>query len=201
MKDLTKEQKQQVILGLVLAGGFLYCCWMFGVKPLQLEKQELRDRKKELTQSMARVNGFKNSKDKISELLSKQKEKLIELNPKLPPLTNPMVWAASLVRKATEHVGIPASNRSITILGNTKKYKDDEVPAIIDLNMEIVVHSNYHQIGRLISYLETSYPFMSISSTTIGAHKDNKLLEARLLCIFPQLAESVQQQITEGASL
>ena len=199
--ELTKEQKQNIMLGLLLMGGLLYCVWMFGISPLVAEEVTLKAEMKELEAKLITVTGLKKAESSIDKSLAEHKARLNQFLSKMPPRTNPMVWTGTLIRNLCAKVGIPADKRTAKgiALGSGKKKSKSYFEKY---NVTVNLTCSYHKLGEFLAALESEVPFAHVRSLTLGRSKDfpDEII-ATVVCGFPQLSLIGEKAVKGGLKL
>lgn len=195
IKNLSTEQKQQLALVVMVAGGLLYAAYEFGLKPIRQEKQDimaeiqtLKDRfqseKRLLNTKEATAKEYRATRDEISDVMSEQ----------LPPYENMLSWATRVINEAAANVGIKETNLAISEQGRRgaplilTKGRDTPPRMLNVFRVGVDFSADYHTLGRFIAAIERNNPHAHLGLLTMSPQTrgDTPTLEVRLECVFPQ---------------
>ena len=206
-KEMTKEQQQNILFGILLSIGFTYCITVFGFSPLG-EKYAVVNKEIEDYKSKVLVaNGYKKAKTKKNDILAINKAELNEALSKMPPREYPMVWSSALIRRLWQEVEIPSNMRTTKSLNRIvkstkKKSSKTKATMFTQYTVEVSLICDYHKVGKFVAALEREIPFAFISNIVMSKSMGFKgKLETVLTCVFPRLSETGELMVKEGMSL
>ena len=169
--ELTKEQKQYIMLGAIAAVFAAYCVVNFGVTPLWSAWKTARADYEDLAAKLEDADRLMGSRDTIRENLDISQEAMNRaLQEYIPELENPLSWATEKIYNLARTIGLDVQSVSETgtsvalQLQGEKKERTFGTYAV-----RIVVDCSYEETKQLVESLESSNPYLCVSGIKVDA--------------------------------
>ena len=199
LKNLSTEQKQQLVVLVVFIGGLLYAAFEFGLKPIRQEKQAIVSEIETLQNQLQRGRRLLNTKEATAKDYRKTRDEIrTVMSERLPPYENALSWATGEINKAARNVDIEETDLAISDRGGGTPFirtkGRDAKPGILNVfRVGVDFSASYHTLGRFIAAIESNNPYVHVSLLTISGKSrgDDPRLNVTLECVFPQFARDV----------
>ena len=185
LKDLSKEQKQYLILGavvIVAVVGAIVVGVKFSLSSIGEARVELLD----LTGKIERADrSLKNNQRDESALFETISELKVYLE-KIPPDQNYYSWATEVIygnaREAS--LEIDAINESGTISKGQSKKAKNEV-SVESYSLRIIAHGGYESIKQFLLDIRKKHPLVRITGLEISTGSSSEIHDVQLFVQWP----------------
>ena len=185
LKDLSKEQKQYLILGVVGAVVVLGAI-VFGVKfslsSIGVARVELQDLTDKIERADRSLSKNQRNETALFETISKLKAYL----EKIPPDQNYYSWATEVIygTARTAHLEIDAINESG--MGNPRRNaKGKSAVSVESYSLRIIAHGRYENIKRFLLEMSRKHPMVRITGLEISTGSLPEIHDVQLLIQWP----------------
>ena len=185
LKDLSKEQKQYLILGAVVTIAVLGAIGV-GVKFSLSSIGEARVELQELTGKIERADrSLKNNQRDESALFETISELKVYLE-KIPPDQNYYSWATEVIygNAREARLEIDAINESgITPKDQSKKAKNEV--SVESYSLRIIAHGGYESIKQFLFEIRRKHPLVRITGLEISTGSSPEIHDVQLFVQWP----------------
>lgn len=196
LKNLSKEQKQQIVLAAMLAVGVVYAMWQFGLQPIMLEQKRTEQKIESLQERRRKEMLLLNAQETTAVEYRKTRDSMRDLmTQNLPPYDNAMGWATELIGTAAAAAGIQETDLAINERGSSAELigatgQNAPPPLVIEYRVGVEFFANYHTLGRFIAAIERDNPCAHVGLLTVESQtqRDTLGLEVKLECVFPRFS-------------
>lgn len=178
--ELTKEQKQYVMLGAIAAVFAAYCVVNFGVTPLWAAWKTARADYEDLTAKLADADRLMGSQDTIRENLEVSTEAMTRaLHEYIPEMENPLSWATEKIYTLAREIGLDVQSVSETGTSVTLQLQGEKRERTFGAYaVRIVVDCSYKETRRFVELLESSNPYLCVSGIKVDAKPNSPEVHA-----------------------
>ncbi len=196
LNNLSKEQKQQLVLAVMVGGGLIYALWQFGLQPILREQEKTETRIEALQEQQRKekllLNSRQSTEKKYRELRDEIRQVMAE---KLPPYENAMSWATQLIGAAAASAGMREAELAISERGRgsdlIRTSGRKAPPALLKVfRVGVDFSADYHTLVRFVAAIEKENPYAHVGELTVKSRKrdDGFSLNVSLECVFPQFS-------------
>lgn len=196
LKNLSKEQKQQLVLAVMVGCGLIYSLWQFGLQPILREQAKTATKIESLQEQQRKekllLNARQSTEQKYRELRDEIRQVMVE---KLPPYENAMSWATELIGSAAAAAGMQEADLAINERGRGSELirtsGRDAGPALLKVfRVGVDFTADYHTLGRFVAAIEKENPYAHVGQLTVKSRKRGGQfnLEVSLECVFPRFS-------------
>jgi hypothetical protein len=172
---LTKEQKEKLLLLLLVSIGVLYSLMTFIVNPYvrrgQQTRMDLEDMRSQLAQAQRSLSRESQTRGQLDDA-TRQAQAV--LNQCIPPMENPLSWVAQRVYGSARAVGLEIE--SVNDLGVAPPgwaTSGEGTRAFVPYSVRIVTQCGYRQLVNLIQEMEKSNPYLCVTEIAITAQENS----------------------------
>ena len=184
LKDLTKEQKQYIVLG-VLAFVILIVLLVFGIR---FSLSSIGDAKKELgelTDKIQNADRTLGQRNKVSSDFQKSMQMIKQYLDNAPPDRNQYSWATEVVYSAARKVGLEIDTIDEISGPATKTPKKGDIIRFESYALRISSHGSYESVKRFIESIKADYPLVRFSGVDINVSKSPELHNVQMWMQWP----------------
>lgn len=197
IKNLNKEQKQQLVLVVMLVGGLLYALWEFGVYPILREKEKTEAKIQALQDQQRREQLLLNKAESTSKNYREMRDEIRRvMTEDLPPYDNAMSWATELLGTAAASAGmretdLAISERSSGVPLVRTTAREAPPPLLNIFQVGVNFSADYHTLGKFIAAVERENPYVHVGLLTVKSQMraNQYSLEITLECAFPRFSQ------------
>lgn len=197
LKNLSNEQKQQLVLIAMVIGGLLFASYEFGLKPIRQEKKDTLAEIETMKTQLRREQLLLNAKESTAKDYRKTRDEIrYVMSEQLPPYENALSWATRVINESAANVGIKETNLAISEQGRSgtplilTKGRDAKPGMLNVFRVAINFSAGYHTLGRFIAAIERNNPYVHLGmlSITPQSRGDEHTLEVKMDCVFPRFS-------------
>ena len=169
--EFNKEQKQKIVLAVLLGVIALFAGIQFGIKPYLASRARAHEEYELLKMKVEQAGEVLKNENSLIEQLSQASGQVSRAaNELLPAPENPLSWARKLIAGCARSAGV-----SYEAIGES----DVDVSPWIDRSqvrrqfkpyaIRVTLECSYDQLRRFIQALEEADPFVNVASLAISA--------------------------------
>jgi hypothetical protein len=183
IKALTKEQKQMLILGALLAFGLLFAVYQFvfvpASKTFKESKTELSDLEGKLQRAAVAVEAEATVREQLEEIASGLQHADEQF---IPPRENTLSWATEFVYRNARAVGIEIETVGEDKAGGVLAGQGEKVARIfVPYAVRMVASCGYFDFVRLVESIERSNPYVCVTDVQISIQTSEPEIQ-RITC-------------------
>ena len=186
LKDLSKEQKQYVALGL-LAGAVLMILTVLGVRfslaTVSTAKEELDDLTSKISHANQALSRSRQTSEEYVETVAMLKEYLTNA----PPERNYYSWATEIIYSTARFAGLEIDSiDEITLPQRKRSGSEDGATISFDsYALRIMAHGGYENTKYFMNLLKQDYPLVRFSGVEISAGQNRDAHDVQLFMQWP----------------
>ena len=169
--ELTKEQKQYVLLALIAGVTGIFALFNFLLSPMKAKWAAAKVEFAEVSKELDAARRMVRREDSIRESLAESDKVLAAAAAEfLPDSANPLSWATQKIYFKAREVGVEVA--SVSELGGAgvlQSQIQNGHKAFGSYAVRIISDCNYLQLRNLIDVLEGSNPYLTVSSVSLDA--------------------------------
>lgn len=170
---LSKEQKQYMVLGVVISIILVVSLSMFVLKPLRVKWSDARGEYKELTAQLDEANELMRGETQLrGELEEARRGTLHAMAECIPDPENSLSWVTQRVylyaRKAGVEVQSVSAGASKT---RTSKRGEEQEQVFGMFSVDIMVQCNYDDLLAFVQEMESHNPYLCLSGLIIAPQR------------------------------
>lgn len=172
--DMGKEQRQMLVLSVIIGFAALFALVRFALMPLMASFGTTQTQIEEISGDLENANRALELEPETRSRLEQSSQTLWKYNDRyLPARENPLTWATENAYRHARRVGVEVVSVAEVYAGQLpwktgKKSKRYFIP----YKVRLTARCGYYDLLRLIKDIEVGNPFVSIASIVVSA-KDN----------------------------
>ena len=172
---LSKEQKQKMLLIVVMGAAVVYGLYRFALVPAINTMAESRDSLAELRDNMEKANTAIDGQHKVNKQLQESADRLHEVSAAyIPSVRNPLTWATEIIYDQGRKLGIDIESVTPVSIGAIPWAKDKSVDRVfLPYMVRIITVCSYFDLVDLINSIEAENPYACIRSIIINKGVDD----------------------------
>jgi len=191
-EELTTEQKQIIVLCILLSFGISYAVYRFALVPSLKAMGKARDELGELETQLRTARRMIMHRAEIVQQLQESGERLRQwVKAYVAPRENALAWATEYIYRQARQVGIDVESASETAVGLVPWQSSPETRRIFDpYVIRILFRTDFFRLVEFLDRVEKTNPFVIVGQITITANRtepEHHNVEVRL--IFPTWSE------------
>jgi hypothetical protein len=169
-QEMTKEQKQLVVMSGVLGLIVVFLFFQFGLSPFLARKARMTEEFEKLEAQLDLANEAIKGETQLRDSLT-DKTSMLELAYReyIPAPENPLSWATKKIYGEARGVGVDIESVSEVGVDQAWTHKDQDKRAFKPYSVRIATQCTYAQLVRLIRVLERNNPRMYVCDVSIQA--------------------------------
>lgn len=190
IQQLNKEQKQLIVLGVLVAIVVLYVGFRFGLGPLLSGGEGRGARLEEIKAKVEEADRLLRKKRENLEAYRATRQEIHAIAEKMiPPSDNPLAWATERISRIARRVGIDIESISeistpLPAGGKEKTF------AFQPYAVRISASAGYDQLLAMLQEIQKSDPYVTIDGLTIsGRSLTPEMHEIRVIIEWPIWAD------------
>lgn len=199
LSEMSKEQKQYVVLGLIVGCTTLFAAFQFVVIPAAGRWSRARSDLSTLQADLDDAERIIKGEEKLIALRVESDADLARsLSQYLPAANNPLSWATQNLYRQAREVGVELQSISETnARGVMDKLADDGVRSFQSYAVRLAVECTYQDVKAFVAALESENPYVTITGLSIDAKSDRPLHHSVVIDVeWPMAAKPIQ--VPEG---
>ena len=194
LKNLTKEQKQYIGLGLIAVAAILYGVSLVVGKVVGADKTS-KSELDELTQKIEQAESALNNEAKLYQDLEQAEKELDEFLRLMPEYGNEYIWATEQVYALINGSGINLKSVDKLAVAAPKKKagqkKNGSDPSIGSYAVRLVATGGYTQLCQLLEKISQENPLMSVQQIDLSGNASSpERHNLKIDLSWPKLLES-----------
>ncbi|MGD9873208.1 MAG: hypothetical protein AB7T27_02950 [Kiritimatiellia bacterium] len=198
--DMTKEQKQKVVLAGMGAAALLYVLYQFVLVPGIGTAGKSKDELAVLQADMEKVNHTLSSGTRLRGELEASAARLKEDNSKhIVPSDNPLAWALERVYECAEPLGIEIASVS-PVTGSPVPWERTAGATRLfnPYTVKVVTRCGYFTLVSFLQALESANPYVCVSDLRIRGTLDNLAHDVEFMLVWPKWADEKSKESIRG---
>lgn len=169
LKDMTKEQKQRLILGGIVLIAVIFALKQFVITPMMASRTQARaDFELLKTKLQQASNAIRNETETLRKLQETKSELTTAQRDFVPSVDNSLAWATKTIYSQARSVGIDieaVAETDVDVSGFMAK--DQAQRAYKPYAVRIMTECGYQQLLELVRTLEEKDPYLCITTIQI----------------------------------
>ena len=198
-EELSKEQKQKLVLAVMAVAALLYVLYQFVVMPGISRMGKAKDELAALQSEMEKVGHALSSGTRLRADLETSVNELKNSNAKfIVPADNPLAWAIERVYDSANPLNVEIESVSPLISSSPWDRSAEAARLFNPYTVKVVTRCGYFTLGELIRALETSNPYLCVSDLRIRATTDIMTHEVEFMLVWPKWADEKNKEKIRG---
>ena len=191
LSDLTKEQKQYVILGVIVAAAVIVLI-VFGVKISLASITEAQNELDDLTKKIESADRSLSKKAEVLAEFDASSGELRAIIESIPPERNYYSWASEIIYAKARLAGleINAIDEQTDAAGALKDASDKKVN-LESYSLRITSHGGFENVVRFLEQIEKDYPLVRTTNIDISTGSEPDSHDVQLFIQWPFNLSSV----------
>ena len=175
--EMTKEQKQYIVLGVVVGATGVFALFNFLLAPMKAKYAAAKEEYAQVSADLDAARRVIRNEDAIREQLARSTEILAEAATEyLPDTLNPLSWATQKIYFKAREVGVEVTSVSETGgSGVLQSQAHGGHRAFGSYSVRVLTECGYDKLVQLMDALETSNPYLTVTGVTVDARPGSPL--------------------------
>lgn len=198
--EMSKEQKQKVVLAGMGGAALLYVLYQFVLLPGLGSAGKSKAELETLQVEMEKVNTTLSSGTRLRNDLASSASALKESNAKyIVPSDNPLAWALERVYECAEPLGIEITSVSPLTGAPAPWERATGSPLnFIPYTVKVVTKCGYFTLVGLLKAIESANPYVCVSDLQIKGSLDPLVHDVEFMLVWPRWADDKNKEKIRG---
>jgi hypothetical protein len=202
LSEMTKAQKQYIVLG-VLVGAGVIALSVFGIKQSLTAISEKRTQLEAVSEQLAKADRALSGYHEVNRKYEDTVQRLRAYEQYMPPDRNYYSWATEIIYGHGKVVGLEVD--AVDEITDTAIKRPDGVVALESYSLRIAAQGSFEEILEFARRLKKDQPLLRITGLDISLSKDPEVQIAQIFVQWPfgietlskgwEEAEQVRRQI------
>lgn len=174
LSNLSKEQKQLIVLGLIVGATLLYAGFRFGLQPMAAQWHSKRTELATMEGDLRKARRLIASRGHLETTLAESREQLrTAAEQYVPNQENPLSWATQKIYFQARSVGVDIE--AVSEVGSATALRglvDGGARHFASYAVRIVTACSYQKTKEFVRALQDSNPYLCVAGFHIGARSD-----------------------------